>query len=184
MLVRDPMTGRLHEIPDHLQGAYLGEYGRLYEPQWGEYPQGYGYSPQRVASRVVYDGFGNPVGILPIVAALAPIAGKVLPGLAKKFLPGLARKFLPKLVRKLPGGAQRLLPMITQAAPAVSDYLQGAPSECRCVRRRRRRIAVPPPPVPPLPPVMERSGEAGSAEPPGAVHGWGYYGGFNSYGQW
>jgi hypothetical protein len=190
MLVRDPMTGRLREIPDQFypskmanmsktaKMARLGAYGQLYEPQWGEYPQGYGYSPQRVAGQVVYDGLGNPVGIFPILTALAPIAAKVLPGLAKKVLPGLAKKFLPKLAKRLPGGARRFLPLIRQAAPAISNFLQGAPSECRCIKRRRRRIAVPPPPI------MERTIEAGSAEPPGAVHGWGYYGGFNGYGRW
>lgn len=184
MLVRDPLTGRLHEIPDQVyaskmaKAARLGACGRLYEPQWGEYPQGYGYSPQRSGGQVVYDGLGNPVGILPILTALAPIAAKALPGLAKKVLPGLARKFLPRLAKSLPGGAQRFLPLINQAAPAIRNFLQGAQHECRCAKMKRRRIAVPPSAV------RGRTVEAGSAEPPGAAHGWGDYGGFNGYGRW
>jgi hypothetical protein len=216
MLIQDQLTGHLHEIPDQPYRSHLGEYGQLYEPQWGDYPQGYGYSPQRVASQVLYDGLGNPVGLFPLLTALAPLAAKVLPGLAQKFLPGIAKRFLPGL-------AQRFLPMISQALPAISSFSQEPPPRlaeasapmpgppipasmpapihppvppemgpmvhpmmrfhrrhrCRCVRVNRRHFAVPPPPA-----VMEPIREAGKADPAGAVHGWGYYGGFNGYGRW
>ena len=56
MLVQDTLTGYLHEVPD----------AQLYGAQYGEYPEPMG--------EVVYDGFGNPVG-LPF---LAPLAAKVL----------------------------------------------------------------------------------------------------------
>ena len=230
MLIQDQLTGSLHEIPDQPYRPHLGEYGQLYEPQWGEYPQGYGYSPQRVTGQVLYDGLGNPVGLFPLLTALAPLAAKVLPGLAAKVLPGLAQRFLPGLAQRLPGLAQRFLPMISQALPAISSFSQDAPPRlaeaappmpgpqgapmpgppipasmtapihppvppemgpmvhsmmrfhrrhrCRCVRVIRRHIAVPPPAA--MGPIRE----AGNAEPAGAVHGYGYYGGFNGYGRW
>jgi hypothetical protein len=238
MLIQDALTGRLHEIPDHHYGSYLGEYGQLYEPQWGEYPQGYGYSPQRAGSQVLYDGLGNPVGLFPLLTALAPlaakvlpVAAKVLPGLAQKVLPGLAKRFLPGLAQRFLPGLQRFLPVISQALPAINSFSQEAQPKlaqapgpmpdqqaaptpgppipasmhapihppvppvmgpmwrpmmrfhprrrCRCVKVIRRHIAVPPPPA-----AMGPIREAGKAEPPGAVQGWGYYGGFNGYGRW
>src|SRR5215475_10298772 len=103
MLIQDQLTGRLHEIPDQLYRPHLGEYGQLYEPQWGHYSQGFGYSPQRVASQVLYDGLGNPVGLFPLLTALAPLAAKVLPGLAQRFLPA-----------------------ISQALPAITSLFNGA----------------------------------------------------------
>lgn len=167
MIMQDPLTGRLHEIPDQFYRPRLGAYGGRYQPQWGEYQPQYGYSPQRVASRVLYDGLGNPVGVFPLLTALAPLAAKVAPALAKRFLPKLAKRFLT-------GGAQRLLPMINQALPAISDFFPSAPR----VRGIRRRIPVPPPPV------TGRIREAGNVEPAGAVHGRGDYEGFNGYGRW
>ncbi|HZF40287.1 MAG TPA: hypothetical protein VE715_15785 [Blastocatellia bacterium] len=198
MIIQDALTGRLHEIPDQLYRSHLGEYGQLYEPQWGEYPQGYGYSPQRVASQVLYDGLGNPVGLFPLLAALAPLAAKILPQIAQKVLPKVAQRFLP---------------MISQALPAISSFFQGAPMP-------DQQVAPPPgAPIPtsmpglihpPAPPVMgpmvhpmmrshrrrrcrcvkvirrhmEPIREAGNAEPANAVQGWGYYRGFNGYGRW
>src|SRR5687767_10162173 len=115
MLMQDPLTGRLHEIPDQFYRSRLGAHGRLYGPQCGKYSTGPCCSRRRVARRVVYDGLGNPVGLIPILAALAPIAAKVAPKLASRFLPKLAKRFLPNLVKRfLPGSAQRLLPMINQ----------------------------------------------------------------------
>jgi hypothetical protein len=216
MLIQDQLTGRLHEIPDQPYRSHLGEYGQLYEPQWGEYPQGYGYSPQRVASQVLYDGLGNPVGLFPLLTALAPLAAKILPGLAQKVLPKVAQRFLPMINQALPAISsffQGAPPAPAQAAGPMMDQ-QGAPMpgapiptsmpapmhppdprvmgpmgppmirfhrrhRCRCVRGTRRHIAVPPPPV-----VMGPIREAVKAEPAGAVHGWGYYGGFNGYGRW
>jgi hypothetical protein len=126
MLIQDALTGRLHEIPDHHYGSYLGEYGQLYEPQWGEYPQGYGYSPQYGASQVVYDRLGNPVGLFPLLTALAPLAAKALP-VAAKVLPGLAKRFLPGLAKRfLPGLAKRFLPLLRQAAPGVMEPIREA----------------------------------------------------------
>jgi hypothetical protein len=163
MLMQYPLTGRLHEIPDQFYRSRLGAYGRRYQPRWGEYQPQYGYSPQRVAGRVLYDGLGNPVGVFPLLTALAPLAAKVAPALAKRFLPKLAKRFLT-------GGARQLLPMINQALPAISNFFPSAPQ----VKVIRRRVAVPPPQV------RERIREAGNVEP----HGWGDYEGFNGYGRW
>ena len=60
MLVQDTLTGYLHEVPD----------AQIYGAPYGEYPEPMG--------EVVYDGFGNPVG-LPF---LAPLAAKILPAVA------------------------------------------------------------------------------------------------------
>jgi hypothetical protein len=158
MLIQDQLTGRLHEIPDQLYRPHLGEYGQLYEPQWGDYSQGYGYSPQRVASQILYDGLGNPVGLFPLLTALAPLAAKVLPRLAQRFLPGLAQR--------LPGLAQRFLPMISQAMPAVSSFSQDAPprlAEAAAPMPGPQGAPMPGPPIPasmpapiypPIPPEM------------------------------
>jgi len=198
MIIQDALTGNLHEVPDHFYGSYLGEYGQLYEPQWGEYPQGYGYSPQRVASQVVYDGLGNPVGLLPLLTALAPLAAKVLPQIAGKVLPKVAQRFLPAIssffsgappapaagpMMDQPGAPMPGAPIpVSMPAPIHPPVPPVAPPmahpmmrfhhrrRCRCARAIRRHIAFPPPAV------MEPIREAGKAEPAGAVHGWGYYG--------
>jgi hypothetical protein len=66
MLVQDTLTGYFHEVPD----------GQLYEGDFGEFPE------QMGEGQVVYDGFGNPVGLapalLPIASALAPAAGGLI----------------------------------------------------------------------------------------------------------
>jgi hypothetical protein len=227
MLIQDALTGRLHEIPDHLYGSYLGGYGQLYEPQWGEYPQGYGHSPQYGMGQVVYDGLGNPVGIFPLLAKLAPLAAKLLPAIATKVLPAITQAF-PAVSSILPGAAP---PPPAAMAPAPPDPqfappppYQAAPPPMmappvpitpmqpmvqppfgptaavyppmmarmgmRVMRRRRRggrrpirRFAVPPPPPVMAPPeVMQPPTGVRTAEPSGAVQGWGYHGGFNGYG--
>jgi hypothetical protein len=67
MLLRNTLTGYLHEVPDYQLGY------------WGEVPeQLYG------VGQVIYDGLGNPVGLpflAPIAAALAPMAEKIVGGL-------------------------------------------------------------------------------------------------------
>jgi len=76
-------------------------------------------------------------------------------------------------------------PMPVPYPPMPVPYPMMAPRGIRGRRHRgrrpvRRRIAVPSQPPPP-PVVMEPVREAVSAEPSGAVQGWGYYGGFNGY---
>ena len=60
MLVQDTLTGYLHEVPD----------AQLYEPEYAEYPEPMG--------EVVYDGFGNPVGLPFLAPAAAGLAAKGL----------------------------------------------------------------------------------------------------------
>jgi hypothetical protein len=70
MLVSDG-NGRLHEVPDD---TALGWYG------WAETePLQFGYT--EFGEPEVFDGFGNPLGIAPLLAALIPAAASVLPGL-------------------------------------------------------------------------------------------------------
>ncbi len=197
MLIQDMLTGRLHEIPDQLYRSYLGEYGQPYEQR---HPQGYGHSPRHGVGQVVYDRLGNPVGIAPLLAMLAPLAAKVLPAIATKVAP-LVTKVLPMVGNLFPGASPAAMPAPVQApAPPVMAppafapitplppmavphpmMAMMAPGVMRRRRRRsrpiRRRIAVPPPPG-----VMEPVREERSAEPSGAVQGWGYHGGFNGYG--
>jgi hypothetical protein len=164
MLIQDSLTGRLHEIPDQLYGSYLGEYGRLYEPQWGEYPQGYGYSRQYGAGQVVYDGLGNPVGIFPLLAKLAPLAAKLLPAIATKVLPAIT-KFLPAITKALPvitsvipgakpaqSPAAMMQPQPPTAMPPASG-LQFAPSPVTPFL-----ASMPAPEQAPVPPVMATPG--------------------------
>jgi hypothetical protein len=103
MLVEDSLTGWVHEVPDaDMYGGY------------GEYPEELG------EAEVVYDGFGNPVGLLPALTALAPLAAKALPFLASKAIPaaaGLVRRILPiaqGAARQIPGMIRRLLPFPPQ----------------------------------------------------------------------
>lgn len=69
MLVTDLTTGQLHDIPD----AY--------------------------AQPVAFDGFGNPIGAFPALAALLPAIGSILPGLLKGLFsevpPGLGYAVVP-----------------------------------------------------------------------------------------
>jgi hypothetical protein len=105
MLVQDTLTGYLHEVPD----------AQLYEPEFAEYPEPMG--------EVVYDGFGNPVGLpflAPAAAALAPRVFKALPGIAQR-LPGIARGFRGLFGRKR---KRRALP--APAAQAFQQVLPGA----------------------------------------------------------
>jgi hypothetical protein len=115
MLVRDTLTGYLHEVPD----------AQLYEPEYAEYPEPMG--------EVVYDGFGNPVG-LPF---LAPLAAKALPVLASRLVPAAARA-LPGIVRGARGAIRRFLPFarkvqrampraIQQFAPVAQAFQQSVP---------------------------------------------------------
>jgi hypothetical protein len=66
MLVQDTLTGYFHEVPD----------SQLYAGDFGEFPEQIG------EGQVVYDGFGNPVGVLPgllpIASALAPAAAGLI----------------------------------------------------------------------------------------------------------
>ena len=93
--------------------------------------------------QVLYDGFGNPVGLpflAPIASALAPMAAKALPGVVRG-LTGSLRRFLPfgrRIQRALPGVIQRFAPAaqllqralpgaIRQFAPAVQAFQQAVP---------------------------------------------------------
>src|SRR5262249_21782802 len=120
MLVQDMLTGYVHEVPDQSYGGNLAGYGFPYGSPWRQSPQQYGH--------VVYDGFGNPLG-LPILAALAPLAAKVLPA--------IATNVLPMVSSLLPGAAP---PPAAMPAPVQAP----APP----------MIAPPPPaPITPLPPM-------------------------------
>lgn len=97
MLVRDTMTGYLHEVPD--SSMYGG---------FAEYPDQIG------EGQVVFDGLGNPVGILPFLPAIAGLAAKALPavtGLLSKVAPAVGQiaQQVPGMLRSIiPGGGPPL----------------------------------------------------------------------------
>lgn len=99
MLVRDTMTGYLHEVPDHA----------LYGGGFAEYPEQVG------EGQVVFDGLGNPVGFLPFLPALANALPAVT-GLIGKLAPAvsnIASQVVPavgKLASQLPGMLSNILP--------------------------------------------------------------------------
>lgn len=122
MVIRDPYSGFLHEVNE---GPDLSEY------DMGE---------------VVYDGLGNPVGVLP---ALIPLITSALPALAKTALPAIT-SILPKITGMMsnlgPGPvapmAPASAPMPAPIAPATmspSPRPPGAPGPVMVLRRRPRR---------------------------------------------
>lgn len=80
MLVRDPYSGYLHEVPDSY-GHRLAQGPFEEAPDLSEYEVG----------QTVYDGLGNPVGVFPFI----PLIAKALPAIAKTILPAIG-KILPK----------------------------------------------------------------------------------------
>ena len=66
MLVQDTLTGALHEVPD----------SQLYGAGFGEPPDTFG------EGQVVFDGLGNPVGLLPFLPAIGALAAKAIPAVA------------------------------------------------------------------------------------------------------
>jgi hypothetical protein len=137
------------------------------------YRDGFGYLRQvpdglgdySDAGEVVYDGFGNPLGIAPLLAALAPLAKTLIPA-AASFLPGLVSSVMgprpsaptPPAIAPPPPPAGPPAPPPVITAPATptiiqvpvpvpmplqqplgpSPYLQ--PRRPLIVYRRRRRV--------------------------------------------
>ena len=133
MLMRDIRSGRWINAPEN---GYAPHGVGGYRAYGGYQPQGFfGLSganafgnPRPQHGRIIYDGLGNPVGILPIIAALAPRAAK-----AVAFLPKIASSILPMLTGGGGGGAaagalpqiaSNLIPALTNAAtPAAPQPL-------------------------------------------------------------
>jgi hypothetical protein len=134
MLVQDTL-GYVHEVPDNpVYGAYVGEF----PDQIGE-------------GQVIYDGFGNPVG-LPF---LAPLAAKALPILASRLVPAAARA-LPGIVRGVQGAIRRFAPVaravqrampraIQQFAPVAQAFQQSVPGAIQQFAPVAQAFQQPPP---------------------------------------
>lgn len=92
---------------------------------YGEY-DGFGYfaGPEVVPARIVYNGLGEPVGAIPFLAALAPLAAK-----AAGFLAPLAAKAAGAIVPLATKAASAALPMVqniaAQALPSLMSSLPG-----------------------------------------------------------
>jgi hypothetical protein len=140
MIYRDRF-GYLRQIPNAQFGDGFGDYSDVGE--------------------IIYDGFGNPLGILPFLAALAaPLAAKFLPKLTAA-LPGLVSSITGRRPSSSPAPAAPPPPPLhapVVSAPATptivqmpvpvpippqqpmrpSPYLQAQPPPMRLYRRRRR----------------------------------------------
>src|SRR5215510_12394689 len=133
--------------------------------------------------------------VLPMVSKILPEISNILPGAEQAPTqqpqpPPPQQPQPPTAMPPAPAQPMMATPAMAPFRPMPVPYPMMAMMAPRGVRGRRhrghrpirRRIAVPPPPPPPPPPeVMEPVREAVNAEPPGAVQGWGYYGGFNGY---
>jgi hypothetical protein len=116
MLVRDVRTGRLITVPDNrFSGSAFGGHTAETHAYRGGHTAGQGLGHAAVAAvphPVGHDGLGSPLG-LPFLAALAPMAGAVLPSL------------LP-MIPSLGGGLASLLKSIggpmSVASPGVAGY--------------------------------------------------------------
>jgi hypothetical protein len=106
MLMRDIKSGRLVNMPENGYGYFNGLSGAnaFANPS----PQG-----------MVYDGLGNPLGILPFIPLLAKAATTLLPTLLPKILPMLTGGGTGSAAGALPHIASQILPMLTNTAPAV-----------------------------------------------------------------
>jgi hypothetical protein len=135
MLVRDPYSGLLHEVPD---SGYRFAQAPLEEaPDLSEYDVG----------ETVYDGLGNPVGVLPFI----PLIAKALPAIAQTVLPAIS-KILPKAASILtppppgdegppPPPTERVGPIAPPPGAGPSTVVAPGPQGPVVMRRRliRRR---------------------------------------------
>ena len=112
MLVRDPFSGALHEVP-HLSEYDVGEvvYDRLGHPV-ALAPPGLAFD----------DGFGNALG-LPFLAPLLP----VIAGAAKAVIPMVA-KALPSLLSTLGPQSGPIPAPAATATPAAPAFAPMAPA--------------------------------------------------------
>jgi hypothetical protein len=138
---------------------YRDRFGYLRQMPDAQFGDGFGdYSD---AGGVIYDGFGNPLGILPFLAALAPLAAKFLPKVTAA-LPGLVSSITggrpsapptpaaappppppPAPVVSVPATPTIIqvpvpLPIPPQQPMGPSPYLQAQQRPLRIYRRRRR----------------------------------------------
>jgi hypothetical protein len=147
----------LHELKyGAYQGNQAGYQGLGYPLAHGSALHGYGRLDGFGApaeGRVLYDGLGNPVGILPFIAALAPLAAKALTA-----LPAIA------------GKAATLLPQITSAASALippSTAAAGAPAPSP--EPQQATPIMPPTTLSPMPMIGPMSPTPGTTLPPPAA---------------
>jgi hypothetical protein len=98
MLMRDIKSGRLVNMPENGYGYFNGLSGAnaFANPS----PQG-----------MVYDGLGNPLGILPFIPLLAKAATTLLPTLLPKILPMLTGGGTGSAAGALPHIASQILPI-------------------------------------------------------------------------
>jgi hypothetical protein len=106
MLVRDPYSGYLHEVPE-AYGQPLAQAPFEEAPDLSEYEVG----------QTVYDGLGNPVGIFPFI----PLIAKALPAIAQTVLPAIS-KILPKAAASVVSSLAPSRPPAVMAPPPPANF--------------------------------------------------------------
>lgn len=93
---------------------------------FGEYDDGLGLyaDPELMPAQLVMNGLGEPVGAIPLIAALAPLAAK-----AAGFLAPLAAKAAGALVPLASKAASAIVPLAAKAAGSVGPLLQNVASQ-------------------------------------------------------
>jgi hypothetical protein len=126
MLMRD-LSGRMINVPENGYAQFgLGRYH-----PYGSYHSGYfsGLSGVNTfgnqgVQRIVYDGLGNPLGILPFIPLIAKAATTLLPTLLPKVLPMLTGGGAGSAAGAIPQIASKILPMLTGGASSPAESLQ------------------------------------------------------------
>jgi hypothetical protein len=125
---------------------YRDRFGYLRQIPDGQFGDGFGdYSD---AGEVIYDGFGNPLGILPFLAALAP----VLKPLALKLIPQVAAA-LPGLISRPRAAAPAPPPPAPTTPPVSFPPPAPAPAAPTIIQ-----VPMPMPMMPPIAPPMPAPG--------------------------
>jgi hypothetical protein len=179
MLVRDLKSGQLVDVPaERVVSPGMSGLGRFGFHQYGNAPRtsmAHGLGAYSAApAQIIYDGLGNPVGVLPFLAALKPLAAKLLPTLATK-AGGLLKGLLPQITSALPlmtGGGAAPQPVPGQTVtPAPEAAVGPAPPMLTPMappQAMPAAVPAPEPTVTPLPP-MPGSAAVPVPVPPGSA---------------
>ncbi|MCZ7638308.1 MAG: hypothetical protein M5U12_21065 [Verrucomicrobia bacterium] len=129
---------------------------------FGEYDDGLGLyaDPELMPAQLVMNGLGEPVGAIPLIAALAPLAAK-----AAGFLAPLAAKAAGALVPLASKAASAIVPLAAKAAGSVGPLLQNVASQALPALTSALPGLLPrgPAPVPPRPRFRGRARGPGRA---------------------
>ena len=100
MVVREPYSGLLHEVPDRV-GYRFAESPFEEAPDLSEYDIG----------EVVYDGLGQPLGLFPLI----PLIASALPAIA-----GAAKGLIPAVASAIPKVSSLVSSLFPSGGPALA----------------------------------------------------------------